>query len=131
MELRPHIVLSAGKLTILDHPHYLVIVISLFALSLLDADSAMAKSSAKIYHEICTPCHGAKGEGRKPMGPSLRDSEFVKKGSDEEVKNVIKNGRYGLDKLYPDYPSPMPSRKAMSDEDLDGLVKYLKTVIVK
>lgn len=124
MVQRPHIVNSIPV-----RPHCLIIVVAIFAFSIFGAKSAVAKTAAQIYHEICTPCHGARGEGKKLMAPPLKNNDFVTKNPDEVVKDTIKNGRYGMDKLYPEYPSPMPSRKYLGDEDLDGLVKYIKTVI--
>lgn len=95
------------------------------------ATTAMAKEASEIYKTICSPCHGAKGEGKKPMGPSLKDSEFVKNGPDADVKNAIKNGVARAEKKYKDFPNPMPAHKALSDDELDSLIKFLKTEIAQ
>ena len=106
-------------------------IAALCVLSMFMVTAAMAREAAEIYKSICVPCHGTKGEGKKPMGPSLKDSKFVKKSPDADVKNVIKKGRAGAEKKYKDYPSPMPPQKALSDAEIDSLVKYLKTKIAK
>lgn len=107
------------------------VVVAVCALTLFGATAAMAKDAAEIYKTVCTPCHGAKGEGKKPMGPALKGSEFVTKGADADIKHTIQNGRAGADKKYKEFPSPMPAQKALSDAELDALVKYLKTDIQK
>lgn len=107
------------------------LVVAVCAISMFGATAAMAKEAAEIYKTVCTPCHGAKGEGKKPMGPALKGSEFVTKGADADVKATIQNGRAGADKKYKDFPSPMPPQKALSSEEVDALVKFLKTDIQK
>lgn len=102
------------------------LVIAVSALSLLGATSVMAKTGVEIFTATCAPCHGAKGEGKKPMGPALKGSEFVTKGADADIAAVIKNGRAGADKKYKDFPSPMPAQKALTDAELADLVKHLK-----
>lgn len=107
------------------------LVVAVCAISMFGATAAMAKEAAEIYKTVCTPCHGAKGEGKKPMGPALKGSEFVTKGSDADVKATIQNGRAGADKKFKEFPSPMPPQKALSGEELDALVKFIKTDIQK
>lgn len=102
------------------------LVIAVSALSLFGATSVMAKTGAEVFKATCVPCHGAKGEGKKPMGPALKGSEFVTKGTDADVAAVIKNGRAGAEKKFKDFPSPMPPQKALTDAELADLVKYIK-----
>lgn len=107
------------------------IVVAVCAISMFGATAAMAKEAAEIYKTVCTPCHGAKGEGKKPMGPALKGSEFVTKGADADVKATIANGRAGADKKFKEFPSPMPPQKSLSSEEVDALVKFLKTDLQK
>lgn len=102
------------------------LVIAVSAISLLGASVAMAKTGEEIYKTVCAPCHGAKGEGKKPMGPAQKGNKFVTDSADADVAAVIKNGRAGADKKYKDYPSPMPPQKALTDAEIADLVKYLK-----
>lgn len=102
------------------------VIVAICAVSLMGATSAMAKTGAEIYKTVCAPCHGAKGEGKKPMGPPQKGNEFLIKSSDADIAALIKNGRAGADKKFKDYPSPMPPQKAMSDAEIANLVKYLK-----
>lgn len=102
------------------------VVVAVCALTLLGATAAMAKSAPEIFKTICTPCHGAKGQGVKPMGPALKGSQFVTSSADADIVATIKNGRAGAEKKYKDYPSPMPPQKALTDAELADLAKYLK-----
>lgn len=98
----------------------------------LGASSVMAVDAATNFHKICSPCHGEKGEGKKMLCPSLRDSQFVAIAPAADIKNTILNGRMGKEKKYPDYKSPMPAQQGkLQSEEVEALVKYLKTVIRK
>lgn len=101
------------------------LVVAVSVLSLFGATSAMAKTTEEIW-KTCTACHGAKGEGKKALGPALKGSEFVTKGSAADVTATIKDGRAGAAKKYKEFPSPMPPQKALTDAELADLVKYLK-----
>lgn len=102
------------------------IVVAVSALTLFGATAVMAKDAAEIYKTVCSPCHGAKGEGKKPMGPAQKGNKFITEGKDADIAAVIKNGRAGADKKYKDFPSPMPPQKALTDAEIADLVKYLK-----
>ena len=100
--------------------------IAICTLALFGETAAMAKDAPEIFRVLCTPCHGMNGEGKKPMGPPLKGSEFIKTSSDADVKKTIQNGRAGTEKKFKDFPSPMPAQKQLTDAELDALVKYLK-----
>jgi len=102
------------------------LVIAVSALSLFGATTVMAKSASEIYTGVCAPCHGAKGEGKKPMGPAQKGNKFIIESKDADIAAVIKNGRAGADKKYKDFPSPMPPQKTLTDAEIADLVKYLK-----
>lgn len=101
-------------------------------IALFGASSVFAADAATNFKNTCAMCHGANGEGKKGLCPSLKDSQFVATASADDVKATIINGRSGSAKKYKDYPSPMPSHKGkFGDADFDALVKYLKEVIQK
>lgn len=102
------------------------LVVAVSALTLFSASAVMAKDAAEIYKTICSPCHGAKGEGKKPMGPPQKGNKFITDSADADIAAVIKNGRAGADKKYKEYPSPMPPQKALTDAEIAAVVKYLK-----
>lgn len=105
--------------------------IAICVLTILVASPVLAIEAAVIYSSVCSPCHGKEREGKKPMGPSLKNSEFISTASDAEIKATIKEGRAGDKKKFRDYPAPMPAQKSLTDAELNALVKYLKTDIQK
>ena len=88
--------------------------------------TALADDGALIYASKCKMCHGNGGKGNAMMGPQLAGSDFIY-GDGEAIKGVIVNGRSGDESRYPDLPLSMPSFK-MSDEELDAIVSYLKSL---
>lgn len=109
-----------------------IVVVAALTLALFGASSVMAADAAANFKSICSVCHGMKGEGKKGLCPSLRDSQFVGTASATEIKDVILDGRSGSKKKYKDYPSPMPAHKGrLKDDDSEALAKYLKEVIQK
>lgn len=100
--------------------------IAICVLTLFGATVAMAKDASEIFKIVCTPCHGMNGEGKKPMGPPLKGSEFIKTSSYADLKKTIQNGRGGIEKKFKDFPAPMPAQKSLTETELDALVKYLK-----
>lgn len=107
------------------------IVVAVFALSMFCSTFARAEDAARIFIAMCAPCHGVRGEGKKSKAPSLKDSEFVKNSPDSEVRDTIRNGRSGSQKLYSDFRYPMPPRISLQDEELNSLVAFLKAEIAR
>lgn len=101
-------------------------------IALFGASSVFAADAATNFKNICAMCHGANGEGKKGLCPSLKDSKFVASAADADVAKTILEGRAGSAKQYKDYPSPMPAHKGrMKADEVDALVKYLKETIQK
>ncbi|MFQ5587119.1 MAG: c-type cytochrome [Thermodesulfobacteriota bacterium] len=88
--------------------------------------TAIAADGALIYASKCKMCHGAGGKGTAMMGPQLAGSDFIK-GDAETMSSVIVNSRSGGESKYPNFPMSMPGF-TMSDEELDALVGYLKSL---
>lgn len=83
-----------------------------------------AAAGKKIYEAQCTACHGVSGGGDGPMGAYLtpKPANFTTEGflaskSDEDLDNVIKNGKGGI----------MPPFGSLSDEDRANIVAHLRT----
>ena len=99
----------------------LIIVITILSVF---SSSAIAADGSKIYTEKCSMCHGPKGAGT-PMGPSIKGNEFISKGTADDIKKVINEGRAGSNKKYPKIAIDMP-RTSLSDEDVKSLVLFLQ-----
>lgn len=46
----------------------------------------------EIYAQICSQCHGSKGEGSVGIGPSLVNKDFQSKNTDQDIFNTINLG---------------------------------------
>ncbi len=101
-------------------------IITIFVISLLYifSGSAIASDGSKIYKEKCSMCHGPIGAGT-PMGPSLKENEFVTKGKADDIKKVIIEGRTRPDKKFPKISIDMPGIP-MSDEDARILLLFIQ-----
>ena len=100
---------------------WVVATVLLFAFS----GVALAADGAALYDSKCKMCHGDAGQGTL-MGPKVAGSDFSK-GDAGAIKDVITKGRLGGDRKFANFPMGMPGMK-MSDEELDSVVKYLKTL---
>ncbi len=75
----------------------------------------------KIYKSKCFACHSI--EGRGSVGPNLTDMHWKYVNSEEDLYNVIANGKKGTMMLaYKNYLSP---------EELQAVFTYVKTLIGK
>lgn len=101
-----------------------VVSVIVFSSLLIFSGSAIAADGGKIFKEKCSMCHGLKGEGT-PMSPSIKGNEFITKGTAEEIRKVILEGRTGASKKYPKIPIDMP-KMPMPDADVDALVIFLQ-----
>jgi len=78
---------------------------------------ALLKGS-KIYKMRCYSCHGKDGKGM--IAPNLTDNYWKYVNSEEELENVIKNGKKGTMMIpYKDYLTP---------EELKAVILYTKAL---
>ncbi len=94
--------------------------------------SATAEETAKVFKFYCSQCHGLEGKGDGPnvtkdfpVSPrNFTNAKEMDKLSDADLKNVIMDGGPAVSK------SPMmpPWGKTLTDADVDGLVKHLRTL---
>jgi mono/diheme cytochrome c family protein len=84
-----------------------------------------------LYRLRCGTCHGAEGEGTATdyprLAPALRGNPFVQHAPAAAVIQVIRHGRSGQERLYPESVPNMPAFGAEAVFDVDGLVNFLKT----
>ena len=109
-------------------------LIKMLALAALASHLAMAPATAaeveKVFKFYCAQCHGLAGKGDGPnvtkdfpVSPrNFTDAKEMDKLSDADLKNVIMDGGPSVSK------SPMmpPWGKTISEEDIDGLIVYLR-----
>lgn len=109
-------------------------LIKIAALAALASHLAIAPAAAaeaeKVFKFYCAQCHGLAGKGDGPnvtkdfpVSPrNFTDAKEMDKLSDADLKNVIMDGGPSVSK------SPMmpPWGKTISEEDVDGLIVYLR-----
>lgn len=67
-----------------------------------------ASQGANVFEDVCSACHGDKGQGIPGLAPPLKGSAYVKSTDAKALAAMIQKGRAGADKKFPNFPSPMP-----------------------
>lgn len=94
------------------------------------AGGAPSGPEAALFVASCSSCHGADGGGVEGLGKSLKDSEWVKGKSDDELLAFIKQGRPIWDAENTtgiDMP-PKGGNPALTDEDIRAIIKHIRTL---
>ncbi|MEI2650934.1 MAG: cytochrome c [Microthrixaceae bacterium] len=89
-----------------------------------------AASGEAIFAKSCSSCHGKDAKGLPNLGKDLTASEFAKGMSDAELVAFIKKGRDTSDPANTTGVAmpPKGGNPALSDDDLAGVVAYLRTL---
>jgi len=97
------------------------------AVSAVAVFSARAGDAAALYQQNCAKCHGADGKGDTRIGKKLGAKDYT----DPKVQAALKDDaafkaiKEGLkDK---DGNTLMKPAEGMSDDDIKGLVAYMRT----
>jgi mono/diheme cytochrome c family protein len=86
-------------------------------------DAAKGKA---LFQSKCVTCHGPEGKGDGPAGKMLKPpaadftSEASKKKSEEDLRNIIENGKPGT--------SMVAWRGSLSDAQIQDLLAYVLTL---
>lgn len=91
---------------------------------------AQANVGGTAFKEVCAVCHGERGEGKLARGPALKGSPFVTSATADDIKSLVKYGRTGKDKRYPQIPEGMPSQ-AVSDAEMEALIPFIQVELQK
>ncbi len=97
------------------------------AAAALTAWSARAGDAAALYQQNCAKCHGADGKGDTRIGKKLGCKDYTDPKVQAELKDdaAFKAIKEGLkDK---DGNTLMKPAEGMSDDDIKGLVGYMRT----
>ncbi|MCE7967274.1 MAG: hypothetical protein DYG94_00810 [Leptolyngbya sp. PLA3] len=90
--------------------------------------SLQEPAEAALFVASCSSCHGADGGGVEGLGKSLKDSEWVKGKSDDELLAFIKQGRPIWDAENTtgiDMP-PKGGNPALTDDELRSIIKHIR-----
>ena len=98
----------------------------------LSGAPVMAAETEAVFKFYCAQCHGLTGKGDGPnvtkdfpVSPrNFTNADEMNKLTNADLKNVILDGGPSVSK------SPMmpPWGKTLTEEDVDGLVKYLRVL---
>ena len=101
-------------------------LIALIAVLAIPAISATAADAKATYDKDCAKCHGADGKGGTKMGQKLGAKDYTDAKVQADLKDdaAFKAIKEGLkDK---DGKVLMKPAEGMSDEDIKGLVAYMR-----
>lgn len=83
--------------------------------------AAAAPDSTAAYKEKCNSCHGPDGSGATPIGKSLKAGDLrapaIQDKTDAQLSESIAKGK-----------GKMPAFKALSAEEIAGLVAYVRSL---
>lgn len=85
----------------------------------------------RVFLQACAACHGTLGDGadvpaeRDYLPRSLRDGKRMGRMSDEDLRSMIKYGG-----LYWNVSEVMPSLRSLSEEELEALVRHVRSLAV-
>ena len=102
----------------------LVIGLTVFAIS---AGSALAGDAKATYESDCAKCHGSDGKGQTKMGQKLGIKDYT----DAKVQDALKDDaafkaiKEGL--KSDEGKTLMKPSEGLSDDDIKGLVAYMRT----
>jgi mono/diheme cytochrome c family protein len=96
------------------------------SLSLVLPALAWADTAEEIWQAKCKGCHGATGKGDTKVGEKekihdLTTEKFQKNHSDDDIRTVITEGST-------DNPKMKPFKDKLTPEEIDGLVKHIRTL---
>jgi high-affinity iron transporter len=91
---------------------------------------ALAQDAKAIYAKDCAKCHGDSGAGDGPMGQKLKDKphdwtkgEGLSGLDDAKIAESIKKGGKAIGRS-----AAMPPFSKLSDDDVKGLVAFVKSL---
>lgn len=106
-----------------------LLALALFPVTALAKDAlpnVLPPNAPDTWRKQCTSCHGRNGAGQTSMGrmhkaEDLTDPEFHRTHSDEKIRKIIADGS-PTNRMMRGYG------KAMSAEEIDELVKFIRTL---
>lgn len=75
-----------------------------------------------LFTRHCESCHGAKGIGKE--GPALGNRVLLSTATDTYLFETVKRGRRGT--TMEGFSRPSPTRPALSDEEIEAVITYLR-----
>ncbi|GEP42766.1 DUF7133 domain-containing protein [Brevifollis gellanilyticus] len=93
---------------------------------LTEEQTALFEKGKTIYHTLCAACHQPHGFGLDGLAPQLVDSEWVL-GKPEVLARIVMHGLAGPVKVAGrTYNLAMPPLPQLTDEDIAGVLTYIR-----
>jgi mono/diheme cytochrome c family protein len=98
---------------------------------LTNAERGLVDQGRTVFQKICAGCHGANGEGVRPLGAPLVDSDWVL-GSEDRLIRVLLHGLTGAVEVdgvtyQPPIVLPeMPAVAALDDAQIAAVLSYIR-----
>lgn len=85
------------------------------------------KNGNKLFHEICSTCHGDNGDGYAAggTGTAIGKAGFLSKASDGFIRETVKYGRSNTRMLG---FSGAEGLANLSDQEIDDIISYMRTL---
>lgn len=80
----------------------------------------------RLRYATCMACHGSEGQGISGIGPALAGSEWVKSDPDVLARIILQGFDGGAAERGENIPNDMPGHAFLPDEDLAGIMTYLR-----
>jgi cbb3-type cytochrome c oxidase subunit III len=98
-----------------------LILAACLSFAALAAGAQDSPDGAALFKQKCSMCHGPDGKGFAALKtPDFTDPKWQASKTDEEIVSTIKNGKQG---------TVMPAfAKQLKDEDIDALVKHIRSL---
>jgi len=98
----------------------LSLMLCLFVVAALGQGGSEAVDGAAAYKKRCAMCHGPEGKGFKALKtPDMTSAEWQASRSDEQITEVIKNGKKG---------TAMPALGSkMSEDEIKAVIAHVRT----
>ncbi len=95
----------------------------------LDVEPLKITQGEVVYRNTCAVCHGPDGDGVHGLGKPLHNSAFVRESSDEELFELIVDGRK-IDDPLNTTGALMPPRGAqdISNDKINAVIVYLRAI---
>ena len=94
-----------------------LVLFLLLAVACSLSSAAFADDAAALYKTKCASCHGADGTPTA-IGVKMGATPFkTSKGTDADFAKITKDGK-----------GKMPAYKTLTDDQINGLVKYIRTL---
>ncbi|MEY4938725.1 MAG: hypothetical protein RIQ93_460 [Verrucomicrobiota bacterium] len=78
--------------------------------------------AGQVNYGLCAACHQPDGLGRPDLAPSLKDGQWANAVSPEAFIRIVLHGKQGT----PGFPAPMVPLANMTDEQLAGVITYVR-----